>query len=327
MEQGGDRLHMQFDDNSLLPQLYGERDRHLDRIERELGVSLVSRGNRLAIAGPQDSADAARNALASLYERLKRGLEVDNAAVDAALKRASLQSHEQWGEAEEIRTRKRRISPRSANQASYLRALRAHELVFGLGPAGTGKTYLAVAMAVDMLMSGAVERIILSRPAVEAGERLGFLPGDLREKVDPYLRPLYDALHDMLPGEQVMKRLSSGEIEIAPLAFMRGRTLSNAYVILDEAQNKTQVQMKMFLTRLGEHSRMAVTGDLSQVDLPPRTRSGLADALETLRGEESIAMVNFTDVDVVRHPLVSRIVRAYDRHDRKRHKKHDEPSD
>jgi phosphate starvation-inducible protein PhoH and related proteins len=325
MEQGGDRLHMQFDDNSLLPQLYGERDRHLDRIERELGVSLVSRGNRLAIAGPQDSADAARNALASLYERLKRGLEVDNAAVDAALKRASLQSHEQWGEAEEIRTRKRRISPRSANQASYLRALRAHELVFGLGPAGTGKTYLAVAMAVDMLMSGAVERIILSRPAVEAGERLGFLPGDLREKVDPYLRPLYDALHDMLPGEQVMKRLSSGEIEIAPLAFMRGRTLSNAYVILDE--NTTPVQMKMFLTRLGEHSRMAVTGDLSQVDLPPRTRSGLADALETLRGEESIAMVNFTDVDVVRHPLVSRIVRAYDRHDRKRHKKHDEPSD
>jgi phosphate starvation-inducible PhoH-like protein len=327
MEQGGDRLQMQFDDNSLLPQLYGERDRHLDRIERELGVSLVSRGNRLAIAGPQESADVARSAIASLYQRLKRGLEVDNAAVDAALKRASLQAHEQWGEAEEIRTRKRRISPRSANQAAYLRALRAHELVFGLGPAGTGKTYLAVAMAVDMLMGGTVERIILSRPAVEAGERLGFLPGDLREKVDPYLRPLYDALHDMLPGEQVMKRLSSGEIEIAPLAFMRGRTLANAFVILDEAQNTTPVQMKMFLTRLGEHSRMAVTGDLSQVDLPPRTRSGLADALETLKGEEGIAVVNFTDVDVVRHALVSRIVRAYDRHDRKRHKKHDESSD
>ncbi|HXR86523.1 MAG TPA: PhoH family protein [Stellaceae bacterium] len=327
MEQGGDRLQMQFDDNSLLPQLYGERDRHLDRIERELGVSLVSRGNRLAIAGPQESADVARSTIASLYQRLKRGLEVDNAAVDAALKRASLQAHEQWGEAEEIRTRKRRISPRSANQAAYLRALRTHELVFGLGPAGTGKTYLAVAMAVDMLMSGTVERIILSRPAVEAGERLGFLPGDLREKVDPYLRPLYDALHDMLPGEQVMKRLSSGEIEIAPLAFMRGRTLANAFVILDEAQNTTPVQMKMFLTRLGEHSRMAVTGDLSQVDLPPRTRSGLADALETLKGEEGIAVVNFTDVDVVRHQLVSRIVRAYDRHDRKRHKKHDESSD
>ncbi|HWE74634.1 MAG TPA: PhoH family protein [Stellaceae bacterium] len=327
MEQSGDRLQMQFDDNSLLPQLYGERDRNLDRIERELGVSLVSRGNRLAIAGPQESADVARSAIASLYQRLKRGLEVDNAAVDAALKRASLNAHEQWGEGEEIRTRKRRISPRTANQAAYLRALRANELVFGLGPAGTGKTYLAVAMAVDMLMSGTVERIILSRPAVEAGERLGFLPGDLREKVDPYLRPLYDALHDMLPGDQVIKRLSSGEIEIAPLAFMRGRTLANAFVILDEAQNTTPVQMKMFLTRLGEHARMAVTGDLSQIDLPRGTRSGLADALDTLQGEEGIAMVNFTDVDVVRHPLVARIVRAYDRHDRKRHKKHDESDD
>jgi phosphate starvation-inducible protein PhoH and related proteins len=321
-----ERLQMQFDDNSLLPQLYGERDRHLDRIERELGVSLVSRGNRLAIAGPQASADVARNTLASLYGRLKRGLEVDAAAVDAALKRASLQADEQWGEGDEIRTRKRRISARSANQAAYVKALRTHELVFGLGPAGTGKTYLAVAMAVDMLMGGVVERIILSRPAVEAGERLGFLPGDLREKVDPYLRPLYDALHDMLPGDQVMKRLASGEIEIAPLAFMRGRTLANAFVILDEAQNTTPVQMKMFLTRLGEHSRMAVTGDLSQIDLPPKTRSGLADALETLEGESSIARVDFTDIDVVRHPLVARIVRAYDRHDRKlRRKKDNDP--
>jgi len=326
-EQAGDRLHMQFDDNSLLPQLYGERDRHLDRIEREFGVSLVSRGNKLAIAGPHDSADAARTALTSLYQRLKKGLEVDNAAVDAALKRASLRADQQWGEAEEIHTRKRRIAPRSANQAAYLKALRSHELVFGLGPAGTGKTYLAVAMAVDMLMAGSVERIILSRPAVEAGERLGFLPGDLREKVDPYLRPLYDALHDMLPGEQVIKRLSSGEIEIAPLAFMRGRTLANAFVILDEAQNTTPVQMKMFLTRLGEHSRMAVTGDLSQVDLPPRTRSGLADALETLDGETAIAVVNFTDADIVRHPLVSRIVRAYDRRDRKRRKRDDAAGD
>ena len=317
MEQGGDRLQMQFDDNSLLPQLYGERDRHLDRIERELGVSLVSRGNRLAIAGPHESADVARSAIASLYQRLKRGLEVDNAAVDAALKRASLQAHEQWGEAEEIRTRKRRISPRSANQAAYLRALRAHELVFGLGPAGTGKTYLAVAMAVDMLMGGTVERIILSRPAVEAGERLGFLPGDLREKVDPYLRPLYDALHDMLPGEQVMKRLNSGEIEVAPLAFMRGRTLANAFVILDEAQNTTPVQMKMFLTRLGENARMAVTGDLSQIDLPPGAQCGLRDAVDTLKGVEGVAMIEFTEADVVRHPLVSRIVRAYDQRDRR----------
>jgi phosphate starvation-inducible PhoH-like protein len=324
--ENGERLQMHFDDNSLLPQLYGERDRNLDRIERELGVSLVSRGNRLAIAGPQGSADVARNALQSLYQRLKRGLEVDAAAVDAALKRASLQADEQWGEGEEIRTRKRRISPRSANQAAYIKALRTHELVFGLGPAGTGKTYLAVAMAVDMLMAGGVERIILSRPAVEAGERLGFLPGDLREKVDPYLRPLYDALYDMLPGDQVIKRLSDGVIEIAPLAFMRGRTLANAFVILDEAQNTTPVQMKMFLTRLGEHSRMAVTGDLSQVDLPPKTRSGLADALETLEGESGIARVHFTDADVVRHPLVSRIVRAYDRRDRKARRKKDDES-
>jgi phosphate starvation-inducible protein PhoH and related proteins len=324
--ENGERLQMQFDDNSLLPQLYGERDRHLDRIERELGVSLVSRGNRLAITGPQASADAARTTIASLYQRLKRGLDVDAAAVDAALKHVSLQADQQWGESEEIRTRKRRVSPRSANQAVYVKAMRSHELVFGLGPAGTGKTYLAVAMAVDMLTSGAIERIILSRPAVEAGERLGFLPGDLREKVDPYLRPLYDALHDMLPGDQVVKRLSSGEIEIAPLAFMRGRTLANAFVILDEAQNTTPVQMKMFLTRLGEHSRMAVTGDLTQIDLPPRTRSGLTDALETLEGERGIAVVNFTDADVVRHPLVSQIVRAYDRRDRKARRKKDDES-
>jgi phosphate starvation-inducible PhoH-like protein len=212
----------------------------------------------------------------------------------------------------------RRISARSANQAAYIRALREHELVFGLGPAGTGKTYLAVATAVDMMLSGTVERIILSRPAVEAGERLGFLPGDLREKVDPYLRPLYDALHDMLPGEQVMKRLGSGEIEIAPLAFMRGRTLANAFVILDEAQNTTPVQMKMALTRLGENARMAVTGDLSQIDLPHGMQSGLSDALATLQGVDGIAVVEFTEVDVVRHALVSRIVRAYDQRDRKR---------
>ena len=327
MIENGDRLQMQFDDNSLLPQLYGERDRNLDRIERELGVSLVSRGNRLAIGGPQASAGVARSALTSLYQRLKRGLEVDEAEVDAAMKRAALDNDEKWSEGDEIKTRKRRVAPRSANQAAYIKALKTHELVFGLGPAGTGKTYLAVAMAVDMLMGGVVERIILSRPAVEAGERLGFLPGDMREKVDPYLRPLYDALHDMLPGDQVLKRLSSGDIEIAPLAFMRGRTLANAFVILDEAQNTTAVQMKMFLTRLGEHSRMAVTGDLSQIDLPPHTKSGLADALETLTGVDEIARIQFTDSDIVRHPLVSTIVRAYDRQLAKtRRKKDDEPS-
>jgi phosphate starvation-inducible protein PhoH and related proteins len=316
----GGRVQMQFDDNSLLAQLFGERDENLDRIERQLGVSVVSRGNRLAISGPSSRTEMARATLAALYERLQRGLEVDGAAVDAALRLAQDRpgNRQLWHEGEEIRTRKRRISARSANQAAYIRALRQHELVFGLGPAGTGKTYLAVATAVDMMLSGTVERIILSRPAVEAGERLGFLPGDLREKVDPYLRPLYDALHDMLPGEQVMKRLGSGEIEIAPLAFMRGRTLANAFVILDEAQNTTPVQMKMALTRLGENARMAVTGDLSQIDLPPGMQSGLRDALDTVVDVDGIAVVQFNETDVVRHALVSRIVRAYDQRDRTR---------
>jgi phosphate starvation-inducible PhoH-like protein len=314
------RVQMQFDDNSLLAQLFGERDENLDRIERQLGVAVVSRGNRIAISGPSQRTDMARATLSALYDRLKRGLEVDGAAVDAALKLAQHRpgQRELWSEGEEIRTKKRRISARSPNQALYIRALREQELVFGLGPAGTGKTYLAVATAVDMMMSGAVERIVLSRPAVEAGERLGFLPGDLREKVDPYLRPLYDALYDMLPGDQVMKRLANGEIEIAPLAFMRGRTLANAFVILDEAQNTTPVQMKMFLTRLGENARMAVTGDLSQIDLPSGAQCGLRDALETLKGVDGIATVAFTEADVVRHPLVSRIVRAYDERERKR---------
>ena len=314
------RVNLEFADNKLLPQLFGERDRNLQRIERQLGVSVVTRGNRIAISGPAARAEQARAALQSLYQRLERGMEVDAAAVDAAMRLAEAREGKRgalWEESDEIRTRKRRIAPRSPNQALYIKALRTHDLVFGLGPAGTGKTYLAVAMAVDMLMNGAIERIVLSRPAVEAGERLGFLPGDLREKVDPYLRPLYDALYDMLPGEQVMRRIESGEIEIAPLAFMRGRTLANAYVILDEAQNTTPVQMKMFLTRLGENARMAVTGDLSQVDLPSGTRSGLRDALDTLTAIEGMAVLEFTEADVVRHPLVARIVSAYDQRDRR----------
>jgi phosphate starvation-inducible PhoH-like protein len=315
---GGAPIHLTFDDNSLLPLLFGEHDQHLARIEQRLGVSLSSRGNRVAISGPHSGCEAARDVLLSLYERLRRGLSVDLAEVDAAVRLA--ESAEAGGPTADlfagqdltIRTRKRHISPRSPNQFAYLKALREHDLVFGLGPAGTGKTYLAVATAVDKLASGEVDRIILSRPAVEAGERLGFLPGDVREKIDPYLRPLYDALYDMLPGDLVMKRLVAGEIEIAPLAFMRGRTLANAYVIVDEAQNTTPVQMKMLLTRLGEHSRMAVTGDLSQIDLPPGARSGLKDAIETLHGVPGIAFTHFNAADVVRHPLVTRIVRAYD---------------
>jgi phosphate starvation-inducible protein PhoH and related proteins len=319
-EAAAGRGQLEFDDNLLLPLLYGERDQHLDRIERQLGVSLVPRGNRLAIAGPASATEVARLALSRLYERLKRGQEIDLAGVEAALRLAQAETEDKslslWREDPGFRTRKRRIAARSAGQAAYVKAMREHELVFALGPAGTGKTYLAVAAAIDLLMGGQVERVILSRPAVEAGERLGFLPGDLRDKVDPYLRPIFDALNDMLPADQIAKRMASGEIEVAPIAFMRGRTLARAFVILDEAQNTTPVQMKMFLTRLGEGSRMVVTGDPSQVDLPAGARSGLADALEALRGVDTIAVVRFTEKDVVRHPLVARIVGAYDARDR-----------
>ena len=309
------RAQLEFDDNLLLPLLYGARDQHLDRIERQLGVLVVTRGNRLTISGPASASEAAYLALSHLYERLKRGQEVDLPAVEGAIRLAEAELDEGLSltrEESAFRTRKRRIMARSPGQSAYIKALQENELVFALGPAGTGKTYLAVAAAVDLLMTGRVERIILSRPAVEAGERLGFLPGDLRDKVDPFLRPIFDALNDMLPADQLARRLGTGEIEVAPIAFMRGRTLSHAFVVLDEAQNTTPVQMKMFLTRLGEASRMVVTGDPTQVDLPVGARSGLAEALETLARVEGIATVRLTDKDVVRHELVARIVRAYE---------------
>ena len=302
-----------FEDNSLLAALYGWHDRHLVRIEQELGVSLNCRGNQVSIAGPPDSAGLAVMVLNGLYGRLKDGLDVGPAEVEAMLRMAGDPSVAKT----EIRTSRRRITPRTLNQARYLRTLKDSEMVFALGPAGTGKTYLAVAMAVAMLEAGDVERIVLSRPAVEAGERLGFLPGDLRDKVDPYLRPLYDALYDTMPADRANRRLASDEIEVAPLAFMRGRTLSNAFVILDEAQNTSSMQMKMFLTRLGENARMVVTGDLTQVDLPEGRTSGLEDAVRILSSVEDIRVVEFTDIDVVRHELVARIVRAWDADDRR----------
>jgi len=303
-----------FEDNTVLVELYGVHDRNLARIEQLAEVQLRARANQVEITGDPDDVTAAHKALTSLYERLKRGLTVEMADVDAAIRfaRAGIA-----GEEEGIRTRKRTINARSPGQREYLEALRERDMVFALGPAGSGKTYLAVAMGVSLLLGGKVERIVLSRPAVEAGERLGFLPGDMREKIDPYLRPLYDALHDMLPAELIAKRMEAGDIEIAPLAFMRGRTLSHCYVILDEAQNTTPMQMRMFLTRLGEGSRMIVTGDPSQTDLPGGQKSGLNDAVDTLGKIDGIRFVRLTSKDVVRHDLVTRIVEAYDARDRK----------
>ncbi len=307
-------LTLTFADNALLAQLLGDHDRHLTRIEQKLGARLACRGNRIAISGTSGQVAAAEAALAALYRQLERGELIDGPKVDAAMRLTDPTTDPRLplSDLPAIRTRKGAVGPRSAAQTSYIDLLARHEMVFAVGPAGTGKTYLAVAQAVAMLTSGKVDRIVLSRPAVEAGERLGFLPGDMKEKVDPYLRPLYDALNDMLPGDQLTKRMATGEIEIAPLAFMRGRTLAHAFVILDEAQNTTPVQMKMFLTRMGEGTRMVITGDLTQIDLPPGTRSGLGDALDTLEGIAGIGVARFANGDVVRHPLVGRIVEAYD---------------
>lgn len=325
-------LEIEFENNKLLPLLFGDRDRFLRHIERALGVSIAARGNHVMISGSVHDSASAHTALSYLYERLKSGREVSASEVDAALRLATNRVDDANGPQEMssdaldvvIPTRRRVISARSPNQAHYLKLLREQDLVLALGPAGTGKTYLAVATAVSMLFSGQVNRIILSRPAVEAGERLGFLPGDLREKVDPYLRPLYDALFDMIPSEQVAKRFQNGEIEVAPLAFMRGRTLAKSFVILDEAQNTTTAQMKMFLTRLGEGSRMAITGDLTQVDLPSGVHSGLREAVRILHTVEGVAIQHFDKVDIVRHPLVSRIVEAYEKSEVKHHYGSDE---
>jgi len=314
-----------FDDNRLIPALFGEFDQNLALIEQRLGVDVAARGNQVTLRGPPDALTRARLTLDILYGRLQSGHDVAPGDVDGAIRMAtaaeaqlSLPSLEPKGRLAmaQIGTRRRTVMARSPAQDAYIRAFDRVELTFGIGPAGTGKTYLAVAYAAAMLERGAVDRLILSRPAIEAGERLGFLPGDMREKVDPYLRPLYDALHDMMPADKVERGLQSGVIEVAPLAFMRGRTLSNAVVILDEAQNTTSMQMKMFLTRLGENSRMIVTGDPSQVDLPPGQLSGLNEAIALLHGVAGIAMVRFTAADVVRHPLVARIVEAYDAADR-----------
>ena len=314
---------LEFPDNRLLIDLCGEFDRNLAQIEHQIGVHILRRGNRLAVIGEKGAREQAAAVLRSLYARLESGRGVQAGDIDGAMRmgrpmpdRPMVEGAEQIemfaGGAVELRTRKKPIEPRTEAQKAYVANLFANELGFGIGPAGTGKTYLAVAVGVTMFISGAVEKIILSRPAVEAGERLGFLPGDMKEKIDPYMQPLYDALNDFLPQKQVQKLIEEKRIEIAPLAFMRGRTLSNAFVVLDEAQNATTMQMKMFLTRLGEGSRMVITGDRTQIDLPRGVPSGLQDAERILRGVKGVTFNYFTAKDVVRHPLVARIIEAYE---------------
>ncbi len=306
--------------NTLVQQMVGAQDANLKLLEKILGVEIVSFGNNITIKGEKSSIDQAKTAIDVLYNKVSRGIEIGEQEVKAAVRLSGDNVDTQTAQDLSnivLKTKKRHIYPRSATQAEYIQTMMQNELVFGLGPAGTGKTYLAVALAVSMMLEGAIDKIILSRPAVEAGENLGFLPGDLKDKVDPYLRPLYDALYEMLPAEQVDKKIALGEIEIAPLAFMRGRTLSNAFIILDEAQNTTPMQMKMFLTRLGENSRMVVNGDLSQVDLPRGVVSGLRDALDVLKGTSNIGSVRFSAADVVRHGLVAKIVKAYEEKSKK----------
>ncbi|WP_374990946.1 PhoH family protein [Hyphomicrobium sp. LHD-15] len=307
------RVVVPFEDNRLLTQVLGEFDSHLALIEDRLGIEAHAHGNVVVLSGSETSCDIARGVLEQLYDRVSKGDHVGPGDFDGLIRHSRQQDSPSEGGQAQIATRRRVVKARTQSQSTYIRALEKTDLVFGIGPAGTGKTYLAVAFAAQCLERGLVERIILSRPAVEAGERLGFLPGDMREKVDPYLRPLYDALYDVLPPEKVERDLEQGVIEIAPLAFMRGRTLANAFVILDEAQNTTSMQMKMFLTRLGEGSKMVITGDPSQIDLPPGMTSGLEEAVRLLGDVPDITAVRFTNSDVVRRDLVAKIVEAYDR--------------
>jgi phosphate starvation-inducible PhoH-like protein len=306
---------LEFPDNRLMIELCGEFDKNLAKIEQQLDVQIIRRGNQLDIFGPNEAATEAQGVLSNLYERLENGKSVEFADIDRALRMNPENDNqlEMFSKSSvEIKTRKKPVEPRTEAQKAYVNSLMENELAFGIGPAGTGKTYLAVAVAVSKFISGDVDRIILSRPAVEAGEKLGYLPGDMKDKVDPYMQPLYDALNDFLPGKQLAKLIEEKRIEIAPLAFMRGRTLANAFVVLDEAQNATSMQMKMFLTRLGEGSRMVITGDRSQVDLPRGVVSGLSDAERLLKGIKGVGFNYFTSKDVVRHPLVAAIIEAYD---------------
>jgi phosphate starvation-inducible protein PhoH and related proteins len=317
---------LEFPDNFLLIDLCGEYDRNLTTIEDKLSVQILRRGNLLAVIGEKGPRQDALEVLKSLYQRLEQGRSLEAGDIDRELRMGPAGAPGPVDQIElfkgeiarvEVKTRKKLVEPRTEAQKAYVKALFDHEMAFGIGPAGTGKTYLAVAVGVNMLINGHVDKIILSRPAVEAGEKLGYLPGDMKDKVDPYMQPLYDALNDFLPGKQAAKMMEEKVIEIAPLAFMRGRTLSNAFVVLDEAQNATTMQMKMFLTRLGQGSRMVITGDRTQIDLPRGVNSGLWDAERLLKHIPKISFNYFTSKDVVRHPLVAAIIEAYEADDPK----------
>lgn len=317
------RMGLMFDDNNLIPLLFGEFDSNLAYIEEELDVEIVSRGNELIINGTKIRLKCAQTVFDILWDRLTQGLPIEKSDIDAALRIAKspmTQSSRNLAKIAmkeanvRVKSNKKTVSACNQAQAKYLEAIENNSVIFGIGPAGTGKTYLAVAKAVEMIQEGRVEKIIISRPAVEAGENLGFLPGTMQEKIDPYLRPIYDALHEMMDPAQIAQRLADDSIEIAPLAFMRGRTLSNAIVVLDEAQNTTTSQMKMILTRIGENSKMIITGDITQTDIPRGAKSGLVDAMHILNGVEDIHFTRFNEKDVVRSKIAKAIVEAYEKY-------------
>ena len=308
-------ININIFNNKILMEIVGSFDNNLKELERISGSKIYFRGNSIKIKGDKNANEKVRDAIEYLIERFKLDKKIDRNDIIASLNKDMIKDMKNQSSVqpleEVIKTPKRSVVPRSKKQKEYVKALKTSPITMSLGPAGTGKTYLAVAVALSMLLEKKVARIILSRPAVEAGERLGFLPGDIKEKIDPYLRPLYDSLHDLFDYDKIQRKIESGEIEIAPLAFMRGRTLKNCFAILDEAQNATQIQIKMFLTRIGENSKLVVNGDPSQIDLPNKSQSGLVESQNILKGIKEISIINFDHNDVIRHPLVSKIVEAY----------------
>ena len=313
--ENDDSININIFNNEILMELVGSFDSNLKELEKNSGSKIYFRGNSIKIKGDKSSNEKVKHAIEYLIDRFRSDKKIDKGDIIASLNKDMIKDKKTQSVVQSlneiIKTPKRSVIPRSKKQKEYVKALKASPIVMSLGPAGTGKTYLAVAVALTMLLEKKVQRIILSRPAVEAGERLGFLPGDMKEKIDPYLRPLYDSLHDLIDYDKIQKKIESGEIEIAPLAFMRGRTLKNSFAILDEAQNATETQIKMFLTRIGENSKLVVNGDPSQVDLPNKSQSGLAKSKAILKNVKEIEIINFDQDDVIRHPLVTKIVEAY----------------